>query len=315
MVDGIDLTLKGIQGEMSTVIIDPEKLTKEYLEVVVIIPEEIADQVSKYLVELGSQRAWINPNGENLAITGYLSDKSKPKEIKTSINRYLDELNALGFKTGKNKIEIKKIKQKDWFQDRKKSFEPIFVDKDIVIIPDWDQTPYPDKTVIRIKPGMAFGTGAHPTTRLCLRALKKYLRSGERVIDIGCGSGILSILSAKSGASYVLGLDIDQDAIENAEENLALNQVENLIEIKQGTVTASSPKEPFDTVVTNLTKMEIFESFTNIQSQVKDAGMLIFSGILKAKEEEVKDFLEKKKVEIVEINQQEDWICMVCKKQ
>lgn len=269
--------------------------------------------MSNFLIELGSPGVWINLNGENLTITGYLSDKSKPKDIKTSITRYLDELRSLGFSTGKKRIETKKIKQKDWFKDWQKSFEPIFVDKDIIIIPDWDQTSYPDKIVIRIKPGMAFGTGAHPTTQLCLRALKEYLGSGKRVIDVGCGSGILSILSAKLVASYVLGLDIDQDAIENAEENLALNQVGNLIEIKQGTATASSPEEPFDIAVANLTKKEIFESFTNLQIQVKHTGTLIFSGILKEEENETKDFLEKQNIKIVEINRQEDWICLVCK--
>ncbi|HEX7400954.1 MAG TPA: 50S ribosomal protein L11 methyltransferase [candidate division Zixibacteria bacterium] len=288
-------------------------MIKEYLEIKVIVPEEIADQISNYLVESGSQGVWINPHSENLAITGYLSDKSKPKDIKTSIIRYLDELRSLGFKTGKNRIEIRKIKQKDWFKDWKKKFETIFVDKDIVIIPDWDQSSYPDKTVIRIKPGMAFGTGAHPTTQLCLRALKKYLGSGKRVIDVGCGSGILSILSVKLGASYILGLDIDQDAIENAEENLALNQVGNLIEIKQGTVTASSPDEPFDMAVANLTKNEIFESFTNIQTQVKSTGMLIFSGILEEEEGETRDFLEKQNIQILEITRQEEWICFNCR--
>jgi ribosomal protein L11 methyltransferase len=285
---------------------------KEYLEIKVVVPEEIADQISNFLTELGSPGVWINPDRKDLAITGYLSDKSKPKEIKTSISRYLDELKALGFKTGKNRVEIKKIKQKDWFKDWKKSFEPIFVDKDIVIIPDWNKTPYPNKAIIRIKPGMAFGTGAHPTTQLCLRALKRHVRSGERLIDVGCGSGILSILCAKLGASYVLGLDIDQDAIESANENLELNQVVDLVEIKQGTVTASPPDELFDMAVANLTKKEIVESFTNIQTQVKPIGTLIFSGILEEEESEARDFLEKQNIHILEITRQEEWICVIC---
>jgi ribosomal protein L11 methyltransferase len=290
-----------------------EKTTKEYLEVKVVVPEEIEDQMSNFLIELGSPGVWINPKGENSIITGYLSEKSKSKDIKISLNCYLAELKDLGFKTGKSGIKIRKIDRKDWLRDWKKSFEPIFVDTDIVIVPDWDQTSYPDKIVIRIKPGMAFGTGAHPTTQLCLRALKKYLKSGERVIDVGCGSGILTILCAKLGASYVLGLDIDQDAIENAEDNLTLNKVGNLIEIKQGTVTASSPPEPFDIAVANLTKKEIVESFTNIRIQVKLNGMLIFSGILKEEENVMRDFLEKHKVRIIDITRQEDWICLSCR--
>jgi ribosomal protein L11 methyltransferase len=292
---------------------DLEKTAKEYLEVKVIVPEEIADQTSNFLIELGSTGIWINPEGEKLIITGYLPNGFKPQYIKTSISHYLDELVALGFKTRENTIEIRKIKQKDWLGDWKKSFEPIFIDNDIVIIPDWDQPSYTDKTVIRIKPGMAFGTGAHPTTQLCLKALKKCIKSGERIIDIGCGSGILSILCAKLGASYVWGLDIDQDAIENAGENLTLNQIGNIIEIKQGTVTASSPPEPFDIAVANLTKKEIVESFTSVRTQVKPKGTLIFSGILKEEESEMRDFLEKQNIRIVEITRQEEWICFACK--
>jgi ribosomal protein L11 methyltransferase len=292
---------------------DLEKTTKEYLEVKVVVPEEIADQMSNFLIELGSPGVWINPKGKNLIITGYLSEKSKSKYIKISLDCYLAELKDLGFKTGKSGIEIRKIERKDWFRDWKKSFEPIFVDTDIVIVPDWNQTSYPDKTVIRIKPGMAFGTGTHPTTQLCLRALKKYIKSGDRVVDVGCGSGILSILGAKLGASYVWGLDIDQDAIENANENLELNQVFDLVEINQGTVTASTPPEPFDIAVANLTKKEIVESFNNIRNQVKLTGTLIFSGILKEEEIEMRDFLEKQNIRIVEITHQEEWICFACK--
>lgn len=290
-----------------------EKTTEEYLEVKVVVPGEIADQMSNYLIELGSPGVWIYDNGENLSITCYLPDKSQSKDIKILISRYMEELKSLGFSTGKKNIEIRKIKEKDWFKDWKKNFEPIFVDKDIIIVPDWDQKSYPNKIVIRIKPGMAFGTGAHPTTQLCLKALKKCIKSGERVIDVGCGSGILSILCAKLGTSYVLGLDIDQDAIENAGENLTLNQIENIIETKQGTVTASSPPEPFDIAVANLTKKEIVESFTSIRTQVKPTGTLIFSGILKEEESKMRDFLEKQNIRIIEITHQEEWICLSCR--
>jgi ribosomal protein L11 methyltransferase len=205
------------------------------------------------------------------------------------------------------------MKDEDWIGEWQKGFEPIFVTDDIVILPSWEKALFPDKIVIRIKPGMAFGTGAHLTTRLCICAIRRFLKPQDRVVDVGCGSGILGILSLKLGASFVLGLDIDHDSIENAHENLALNQIEDSIEIKQGTISADIPKKPFDLAVANLNKREIFESFENIKMQVKKGGVLIFSGMLKEEENEVKEFFQKKRLKVVEINRQDDWGCFVGK--
>jgi len=215
---------------------------------------------------------------------------------------------------GENRVDLRKIKDKNWIEESKRNFEPIFVTDEIVIIPNWDDSSFPEKIVIRIKPGMAFGTGAHATTQLCMRALKRFVKPGDKIVDVGCGSGILSILSSKLGVSFVLGMDIDQDAIENASENLTLNQIGNLVEIRQGTVSANIPPESFNLVVANLNKREILESFEKIKMQIKDEGVLIFSGILREEENEVKDFFQKKSLKVVEIIRQDDWVCFVCKK-
>ncbi len=290
-------------------------MTKEYLEIEVVVSEEIAEQTSNFLIELGSAGVWTKPKGDSLAVIGYLPDKSKSNIIRNSITRYLDDLRKLGLDVGEGKVSLRKIQDKDWNEEWKKNFVPIFVTNDIVVIPDWEKTPFPGKIVIRIKPGMAFGTGIHPTTQLCMRALGKYLKSNDRVLDVGSGSGILGILSVKLGASFVLGLDIDQDAIENAAENLKLNSVENSVEIRQGTVSAGLSDKPFDLAVANLNSREIFESFDLIQMAVKNKGTLIFSGIPQEEENEVKKFLENKYIEIVEISRQEEWIGIVGKKQ
>ena len=288
-----------------------QKLTKEYLEIEVVVSEEIADQVSNFLIDSGSVGVWTKPKGDSLAVIGYLSDKSKSNIIRNSITRYLDELRKLGLVVGEGEVSLREIQDKDWNEEWKKNFVPVFVTDDIVVIPDWEKTQFPSKVVIRIKPGMAFGTGTHATTQLCMRALRKYLKPGDGIVDVGCGSGILGILSVKLGASFVLGLDIDRDAIENAGENLKLNQMENTIEIRQGTVSAGLSDKPFDLAVANLNKREIFESFDLIRMAVKAKGILIFSGILQEEENEVKKFLENKFTEIVEISQQEEWIGIV----
>jgi ribosomal protein L11 methyltransferase len=290
-----------------------EKTEKEFIEIEIKVPHRINDFVSNFLIELGSNGVCSKESQEGVILFGYISEQSQAKVVKQSILQYLDELKNLGFKTDKTEVRFKKIEQKDWLKDWKKSFEPIFVSEDIVIIPSWSRTSYPGKCVIRIKPGMAFGTGAHPTTLLCMRAIKKILKPKDRVLDVGCGSGILSILSAKLGASFVLGLDIDQDAIENACENLALNQIEDSIEIKQGTVSADIPNKSFDLAVANLNKREIFESYDNIKVQVKKGGLLIFAGILHEEENEVEDFFRKKGLNVVEINFRDDWVCFVGK--
>lgn len=282
-----------------------EKTDKEFIEIEIKVPQEISDFVSNFLIEHGSNGVCSKESQEGVILLGYMSEESQAKVVKQSILQYLDKLKNLGFKTDKTEVRFK-----DW----KKSFEPIFVSEDIVIIPSWNRTSYPGKCIIRIKPGMAFGTGAHPTTRLCICAIRRFLKPQDRVVDVGCGSGILSILSAKSGASFVLGLDIDQDAIENAHENLALNQIEDSIEIKQGTVSADIPKKPFDLAVANLNKREIFESYENIKILVKNEGLFIFSGILNGEEKEVTNFFKKKSLKIVEIQHQDSWVCFVCKK-
>jgi len=134
------------------------------------------------------------------------------------------------------------------------------------------------------------------------------------VIDVGCGSGILSILSVKLGASYALGLDIDQDAIPDAEENLALNDAGELVEIRQGTVNAGIAPTSFDVAVTNINRIEIVESYDKIEPLVKVGGALIFSGILDGEEGYMTDFLGRQKLKDIEVTRQEEWVCFVGRK-
>jgi ribosomal protein L11 methyltransferase len=306
--------LQRLEGENAN-FLDNKTLTKEYLEIEVVVSEAVSDQVSNFLIDLGSAGVWTKPQGDNLAVISYLSDKSESKVIRNSITRYLDELRKLGLNVGMGQVNLKEIKDTEWNEEWKKNFVPVFITDDIVVIPDWEKTSFPGKIVIRIKPGMAFGTGTHATTQLSMRALGKYIKSSDRVVDVGCGSGILSILSVKLGASFVLGLDIDQDAIENAAENLKLNLMENSVEIRQGTVCASLSDNPFDLAVANINKREIFESLDFIRMAVKDNGMLIFSGILQEEENDARRFLEEKNLKIIELTRQEEWIGIVCKKQ
>jgi ribosomal protein L11 methyltransferase len=279
-----------------------------------VVPQNIADPVSNFLVEIGSKGVWLKQAEESSHIIGYVSEEKEPAAIKKSILLYIDELKRLGLKVGESKVSLRTIQEKAWAEDWKKSFEPIFVTDEIVILPEWDKSEFPGKTVIRIKPGTAFGTGDHATTQLCIRALTKSVKPGEKVIDVGCGSGILGILSIKLGASYALGLDIDQDAISNAEENLALNHVEDKVEARLGTANVGIPEAPFDVAVANINRIEIVESYDKIEPLVKAEGTLIFSGILEGEEGYMADFFKRQELNVIEVTRQDEWVCFVGRK-
>ena len=278
------------------------------------MPQETADPVSSFLTDLGSNGVWFEPAGTNTAVVAYLSDESNAKGVEESILRYLDELKELGLPVEESEVDLRTIEARDWGKEWKKSFEPIFATKDIVILPDWDTSEFPDKIVIRIKPGMAFGTGDHATTQLCIRALSRLVKPKDRILDVGCGSAILSIVSAKLGASHALGLDIDQDALENARENLALNDAGDVVEVRLGTANPGIRREQFDLAVANISRVEIVESYDKIEALVKAGGDLIFSGIPEGEEGYMTDFFERQQLREAEVTRQGEWVCFVGRK-
>jgi ribosomal protein L11 methyltransferase len=279
-----------------------------------VVPQNIADPVSNFLVEIGSKGVWFKQAKKNSHIIGYVSEEKEPEAIKKSILLYIDELKRLGLKVGESNVSLRTIEEKAWAEEWRKSFEPIFITDDIVVIPSWEKKDFSNKIVVRINPGMAFGTGDHVTTQLCMRALSRFIKPGDRVIDVGCGSGILGIVSVKLGASYALGLDIDQDAISNAEENLDLNHAGDTVEVRLGTANVSIPEAPFDVAVANINRIEIVDSYDRIAPLVKRGGMLIFSGILEGEEGYMLDFFARQKLRGIEVTRQDEWMCFVGRK-
>ncbi len=290
-----------------------EKIT-HFIEIRLVISRGIEDQMASFLTDLGSEGVWLEPAGEASSVIGYLPAGPNTQILKESILHYLRELRDLGFKVGPGRVDLRAIPRKDWAEEWKKSYDPLFVTEDIVVVPEWGRPESPGKIVIRVKPGIAFGTGDHATTQLCIRALAKLIKPGDRTIDVGCGSGILSIVSVKLGGSYALGLDIDQDAMPNAEENLALNGVEDAVEVRLGTANAGIPGASFDVAVVNINRIEIVESYDKIELLVKAGGNLIFSGILDGEKGYMSDFFKRQKLKDVEVTRQEEWVCFVGRK-
>ena len=210
----------------------------------------------------------------------------------------------------------------DWSKKWKEKWDITRVTDKIVIVPDW--LSYEDKegeVVIRLEPGCAFGTGTHQTTQLCMKALEKYMKKGDKVADIGMGSGILSICAKKFGAFYVHGCDIDEDVIDVAKENAVKNGVTLLSEPNSGEGvffelnTADKIQEKFDFVCANILHNVLAEIMGDLKNIMKSGAIMSLSGILDEKKPVVLEAIKRENLEIIEEIHQDQWTSFVVIKQ
>lgn len=210
------------------------------------------------------------------------------------------------------------IEDEDWQLKWKQNYHPITVGERMIIVPAWDSSPDPARIPIFINPGMAFGTGAHPTTRLCLLALEKILTGGESIADLGAGSGILSIAARKLGAARVHGWDIDAQTVSIARENALKNGVDN-IRFDAGSLPdlLQSPQAPYDVVIANifahvLTTMLDEEG---LSQSCQPGGYLILSGILEEQLPPILTLAESRGCSVVEVLTDSDWTAAILRKE
>ena len=207
--------------------------------------------------------------------------------------------------------EFRELTEDDWANAWKKHYHVMRVGQRIVIKPPWQEyKPRPDDAVIELDPGMAFGTGLHPTTRMCLQALEEHLRPGASVLDLGTGSGILAIAAAKLGAGSVLALDNDPVAVRAAQANVKSNGVQNTVTIELGSLDKATEK--FELLLVNILAKVIIElAGQGLMDRVLPTGLMIVAGIIEEQEAEVTAALRKHRVEIVERRQEKDWVTLV----
>ncbi|MBR6350257.1 MAG: 50S ribosomal protein L11 methyltransferase, partial [Lachnospiraceae bacterium] len=220
-------------------------------------------------------------------------------------------------------LESLEVDTADWENNWKEYFKPFNVD-DILIAPTWEEIPEDAESsvVIRIDPGMAFGTGMHETTRLCLRGIRKYMKDGDRLLDLGCGSGILSIGAMKLGAKEVTAVDIDPQAVDIARENFEVNEIPmDKVTLLTGDVVndealkADLSKEGFEIVAANILAEVIAMMMLTLDVYLKDGAVLITSGILATKEQMIRDAVAANgHLEVIEVVPDGDWISVVCRK-
>lgn len=264
----------------------------------------------------------MGPDDGVAKVSFYLEDLSEIDRIMKEIQEGLDELSRF-VDLGERTITSSQTEDKDWINNWKQYFKPFTVD-DILIKPTWEAIPDSDrdKLLIQIDPGTAFGTGQHETTQLCIRQLKKYVKPGARVLDVGTGSGILGITALKLGASQVLGTDLDDNAIAAVGENLEANHIESSsFQVVQGNiiddekVQALAGRGCYDIAAANILAPVIILLQREIPIHLKKGGIFITSGIIDTKEEAVRQALEDNgELEIVETTRQGEWVSITARR-
>lgn len=244
-----------------------------------------------------------------MPVTSFLSETVE--EIKNSINNLL----AFDIDLGRNAVSISEVHEEQWATAWKQYYHPVKISERFTIVPTWEEyAPVSsDELIIELDPGMAFGTGTHPTTVMCIQALEHTVQKGDLVVDVGTGSGVLSIAAALLEAKHIQALDLDEVAVQSARENVKLNKVQDRIDVSQGNLL-DGVDEQADVVVANILA-EIIMSFTDdVAKVVKPGGYFIASGIIKPKKDDVKNTMIASGFTIEETIVMEDWVALIAKR-
>ncbi len=211
-------------------------------------------------------------------------------------------------------LRVSRLAEEDWAEAWKKFFFVQRIGERIVIKPSWrEYQPEPRDVVLELDPGMAFGTGLHPTTRMCVVACEQLVWPGAKVLDLGTGSGILAIAAAKLGASSVLALDVDGVAAQVASRNAAMNGLGDLIQVRQGSIEQAPDSDGYDLVLANIIASVIAELAPALKDAVGPGGALVASGIIEEKEGLVREALEAAGLRVDDTMAEGDWRALVCR--
>ncbi|WP_285765395.1 50S ribosomal protein L11 methyltransferase [Peribacillus sp. SI8-4] len=260
----------------------------------------------------------LNPDDypdEGVLIKAYLPVNSFLGETVDAIKESINNLLLFDIDLGKNIVSISEVNEEEWATAWKKYYNPVKISERFTIVPTWeDYTPVSsDELIIELDPGMAFGTGTHPTTVMCIQALERTVRPGDLVVDVGTGSGVLSIAAALLDAKQIQSLDLDDVAVQSATQNVELNKVQDRVSVSQGNLL-DGVHEQADVVVANILA-EVIMSFTDdVAKVVKPGGYFIASGIIQPKKQDVKDAITASGFTIEETVLMEDWVAIIAKR-
>lgn len=295
-----------------------EELGIKGIEIIDHVPLSEDDRKTMYVDLLPDE---IAPDDGTAKILCYIDDQADVESMMSDISVMLQDMSAF-FNVGAATVSLSETKDEDWVNNWKKYFKPFRLDDHIIIKPTWEvlDDQKKDDIVVEIDPGTAFGTGSHETTKLCIHQLKKYIKEDTTLLDLGCGSGILSIIGIKLGVAKAVGTDIDINAISATKENCEINGItkEQMITYQGNLLTDQEfcsmlGTGCYDIVVANILADVIIPLCEIVTPFLKEDGLFITSGIINTKEDDVVQAMKENHLEIIEINHMKDWVSITAK--
>jgi ribosomal protein L11 methyltransferase len=270
--------------------------------------------VIDYATDPGQEIAWDEPAvmaaGQPVTVRGYLPRSREGTRRRRQLEQALWHLGTIW---PVPEPTVREVREEDWANAWKEHFFAHRVGERLVIKPSWREFEGgPGDLVVTLDPGMAFGTGLHPSTRLCLLGLERAVRGGERVLDVGTGSGILALAAARLGAEHVLAVDRDEVAVVAARANVEANGLAASIEVAPGSVDAAPAGQSYDLVLANIIARVIVDLAPSLAARVRPGGRLVASGILGLRRDEVAAALETAGLVVEETLEESDWVALLC---
>ena len=261
-----------------------------------------------------SDLAW-----RRLRLTFYLESSDEGAAKLAEVRVALADFRRERPECGTPLLTLAHLEDADWENNWKQFYKPMEIGKRLIVIPEWEEADAGDRVPLILNPGLTFGTGSHATTRLCLTALEERIRGGERVLDLGCGSGILSVAALKLGADFAFACDIDDKCLDVAYENAALNGIgRDIYTVRAGDVLTdgtlrSAIGGEYDVVLANIVADVIIALAPTVRPLLKTGGIFICSGIIDDRAEEVAAALRRAGLEIQDPRSADGWFCYPCR--
>lgn len=289
----------------------PHTRNKNWLQMTVPVSNETNELVSNFLFEIGVEGV---VEGKGI-LTAYFPPPFSSDKLVQLVQNYLDELKKMGHSIPSITIRVDEIQDRDWNEEWKKNYGLVWISDRILIKPSWTALPQnPPQCTIEIDPEMAFGTGTHATTSLTLRLLQKNIHGNERILDIGTGTGILSIAAVMLGAKEAIAFDIDPVAAHTAVHNAMKNKVNENIHVFAGSLQ-SLVKTKFDVIVANVNRSVILKLLFSMPELLDYDGKIILSGILDSEETMLRDAFTAHRLQVLEMASEDEWVAFEVAKQ
>lgn len=283
-------------------------MTDKYLQLKVTTDQPVNDLIVGFLSDVGAE-GFVEESNE---LSCYFADRKWNPSFRTDVKEFLNNLKKQA-RIKNFTVEVFEVHNQDWNRQWEETVVPVEVTKNVAIKPSWKDYEGDAKIVIEIDPKMSFGTGHHETTRMMIRLLEKFIKGGEKILDIGTGTGVLAIAAVKLGAKSCVAIDNDDWSIDNSRENINKNGVGDKIELIKGDLT-SVPNSEFDIVVANLNRNTLLYLRDEIHGRCGKGGIVLLTGVLTLDEEDIIKSYSEKGFQSVEAVHEAEWSALVFRK-